>query len=265
MIGVQLGLLRPGESSSNTVEAVSPWLCNPKNGGWLMIVDNADDCDVLFQATIGQRPLVDRIPQCSHGAVLITSRTQTGVDIAMEPQNEIHVRAFGETTSLQLLAKKLGKKLDNEDEAKELASELEHIALALIQAARYISSTKQSISYYLRLFREEEQRQVNLLGKDWNDLRRDASVSNAVLTSWRNTWDQLRKECYLAAQLLARMSLLDRQRIPEFLVLWFEDRQHTRPDHRRVEAMSVLIQYGLNGSRPRCSTCAERNARRLPF
>lgn len=245
-IAINIGLLESGEKGKNAVEVVSRWLSNPNNGPWLMIIDNADNNEVFFQATDGQRPFVDKIPQCSHGAVLITSRTQTGADIAMEPENEIHVRAFDEATSLQLLSKKLGKKLDNQDEARELASELEHIALALTQAARYISSTKQSIADYLRLFRQEEQRQVSLLDKDWKELRRDASVSNAVLTSWRITWDQLRKECNLAAQLLARMSLLDRQRIAKFLVLRFENsHRQDRPDHRRVEAMSVLLQYGL--------------------
>lgn len=193
----------------------------------------------------GQQPLVDKIPQCDHGAVLITSRTNTGVDIAIEPENEIHVGAFDEQTSLQLLSNKLGRKLYSDDEAKELASELEHIALALTQAARYISSTKQPIAYYLQLFRQEERRQVDLLGKEWRDLRRDTSVSNAVLTSWRITWDQLRKECYLAAQLLARMSLLDRQRIPRFLVLKFKNRKDQLPDQRRLEAMGMLLQYGL--------------------
>lgn len=60
----------------NIFQLVYQWLCDPRNGCWLIVVDNADDDGIFFGgSTSNERgPLVSFLPQAAHGSILITSR-----------------------------------------------------------------------------------------------------------------------------------------------------------------------------------------------
>lgn len=55
---------------------VYQWGCDPRNGRWLMVLNNADDDGVFFGGkTSNQRgPLVSFLPLAAHRLILITSR-----------------------------------------------------------------------------------------------------------------------------------------------------------------------------------------------
>ena len=68
---------------SDTIQNVSRWLNDEKNGPWLLILDNANDARVLLDlqqdhtakdAAPVERRLIDYIPQVAHGIVLVTTR-----------------------------------------------------------------------------------------------------------------------------------------------------------------------------------------------
>ncbi|KAF2187603.1 putative kinesin, partial [Zopfia rhizophila CBS 207.26] len=95
------------------------------------------------------------------------------------------------------------------------------IPLAITHAAAYIKTRAPTItiSDYLQLFRESEANQVRLLGKkEWKDLRRDHSIRHAVITTWQISFTQIQKMERSAADLLALMSMFDKQGIPKFLL-----------------------------------------------
>lgn len=65
------------------------WLCDEKKGKWALILDNVDDAGFLVEAgRTGQdgqisgiesgnpRSLVSYLPQCPHGSILITARSE---------------------------------------------------------------------------------------------------------------------------------------------------------------------------------------------
>jgi hypothetical protein len=90
------------------------------------------------------------------------------------------------------------------------------------------------------LFRESEANQTHLLQhEDAKDLRRGPSIRYAVITTWQLYFEKIRQEQPAATDLLALMSMFDRQGIPESLVradgdgLQFED------------AVAPLISYSL--------------------
>lgn len=60
----------------NILQLVYQWLCDARNGRWLMVLDNADDDGIFFSDnTFNERgPLVSFLPQAAHGSILITSR-----------------------------------------------------------------------------------------------------------------------------------------------------------------------------------------------
>lgn len=74
---------------------------------------------------------------------------------------------------------------------------------------------------YLELFRESESEinQMCFLNKnDLNDLRRDYNIRRAIIATWQISFIQIQKTNQLAADLLALMSMLDRQRISIILL-----------------------------------------------
>ncbi|CAK4007226.1 kinesin light chain 1 [Lecanosticta acicola] len=242
-IAIQTGIVKDDDANVNYLRVVKNWLCDRNKGRWLLVIDSADDNELFVADGGGEARLNLRqsIPESEHGAVLITSRNITGPDLAGDIDDVLRIGPFEESTALQLMRMKVPSFAEDID-GKQLVSTLEYIPLALTQAAAYINRNQVSVQYYLQRFQQEEQQQVELLGKDWNDLRRDATVSNPVLTTWRMTYDQLVQSHRLAAQLLARMALLERQCIPEILVLRM---RNDAPDNDRVEAMGTLLQYGL--------------------
>ncbi|EON69996.1 hypothetical protein W97_09262 [Coniosporium apollinis CBS 100218] len=79
----------PGRDGAqvNILQLVSNWLCDERNGRWVMIVDNADGAATFFNQTAGQlvgQPgrqsrtppsLATFLPQTQNGCILFTSRS----------------------------------------------------------------------------------------------------------------------------------------------------------------------------------------------
>ncbi|KAF1943506.1 putative kinesin [Clathrospora elynae] len=106
-------------------------------------------------------------------------------------------------------------------DATALVHALERIPLAITHAAAYIKTRASTTTMftYLELFRESEANQVRLLGKsEWRDIRRDHSIRNALIATWQISFRHIRKTEPLAADLLALMSMFDKQGIPRSLL-----------------------------------------------
>jgi hypothetical protein len=139
---------------------------------------------------------------------------------------------MAEEDALMLLKTRISVGEAFEDDAKTLVQTLEYIPLAVTHAAAYIAVRAQRITVltYLDLFRESEENQAYLLSsREARDIRRDGSVSDAVITTWQISFEQVRKPRLEAAELLSPMAMFDRQGIPESILydgrgrLQFED------------------------------------------
>ncbi|KAJ5660387.1 hypothetical protein N7507_006838 [Penicillium longicatenatum] len=229
----------------NILHLVYQWLCDTHNGNWLMVLDNADDDGIFFSGgneSHERGPLVNFLPQAAHGSILVTSRNGLAArNLVGSDGHVIDVQPMNEEESLALLRARIPAPHLGED-TKALVQALEYIPLAITQAGSYITSgsSRVTVSRYLRLFRENESNQTHLLQhEDAQDLRWDPSIRNAVITTWQLSFEQIRHDRPAATDLLALMSMFDRQGIPEVLVrgdgdgLQFED------------ALAPLINYSL--------------------
>ena len=239
------------DKTNNILQLVSNWLCVEANGQWVMIVDNADDQEVLFKQIPGDsagNSLSDYLPQSKHGSTILTTRSQNvAFKFTGRHQDIIPVKPMDETRALLLLDKKLPKQSADMTDAPELAKELDYMPLAISQAAAYISqnSPRMNIARYLRDFRGSDKTREALLQKDAGDNRRDRSASNSVITTWHISFNRIREERPSAAQLLSLMCLFDRQGIPEGLLL-----QKYQGDKNDIEVdfnddLSTLTAYSL--------------------
>ncbi|KFY63111.1 hypothetical protein V496_04185 [Pseudogymnoascus sp. VKM F-4515 (FW-2607)] len=236
-IAERLELPGRDDPKANVQRLVYNWLSNESNGQWHMILDNVDDGSVFFENNdvvggVLQPPLETFLPQSRNGSILITSRNSTAANNLVDTFGKlVPVEPMEEKDSIALLKTKVPVDKCSEAELRDLAQLLEGIPLAITHAAAYIRSRPRiTISVYLNLFQESEANQTNLLNdNETKDLRRDHSIRHAVLTTWQISFDQIKLTRPKAAELLALMSMFDRQSIPERLLhddadqLLFED------------------------------------------
>jgi tetratricopeptide (TPR) repeat protein len=232
-IAHQLQLPGRSDPKVNVLRLVSDWLRVEINGRWLMVVDNVDNVETFFPSrkrrpseadASSQTSLATYLPQSRNGAVLITSRSKDAAAKLAGGYNKIkEVFAMDENEGLQLLRNKL-RDPPNEDGAVELLHALDHIPLAITQAAAYINQrARMTVARYLDEFQKNDRKRENLLNWDAGELRRDDSASNSVVTTWQMLFEQIQRERSSAVELLSLMSFFNPQGIPESTL-----RRHSR-------------------------------------
>ncbi|KAH7385972.1 hypothetical protein BKA66DRAFT_490292 [Pyrenochaeta sp. MPI-SDFR-AT-0127] len=225
-IAARLELPGRNDAQTDILRLVRDWLSDERNGRWLIIVDNADD-DRVFSSPSAEpareaAPLASFLPQAANGWILVTSRDLIAAVNLVGPRCDvIQVNPMDEQDALALLKSKMWVDKSAEGDARMLIEALEGIPLAVTHAAAYIAvnEPRMNISTYLALFRESEENQASLLNsEEARDIRRDASVTSAVITSWQISFEQIQTTKPTAAELLSLMTMFDRQGIPEFVL-----------------------------------------------
>ncbi|KAI9764473.1 MAG: hypothetical protein M1840_008399 [Geoglossum simile] len=244
------------DPKADILQLVCAWLSDRRNGQWLMILDNADDDSVFFAAdkdstgtaqindiTSYTRPLESFLPQTPNGMILITSRNRVAaINLVGTRGSIIQVEPMDEEDALALLSTRVPFSESSRADAKALVQALEHIPLAITHAAAYIdtSAPMTTLSDYLELFRKSEANQVRLLGKKvLEDLRRDHSIRHAVIATLQISFAQIQKTEQSAADLLALMSMFDRQGVPISLL------QNNTSQLDFGDALAPLLSFSL--------------------
>lgn len=147
----QLKVSEGRDPKANVFQLFRTWLRDAEERRWLLILDNADDVRFLLKPpfTIGQTEsqsqwahagerCIDYLPPCSHGSLLVTTRSRAAALEVINRQGVVDVDVMEEEHALSLPRKKLGGDC-NPEEIMELARELELMPLAMAQAAAYIT------------------------------------------------------------------------------------------------------------------------------
>jgi tetratricopeptide (TPR) repeat protein len=208
------------------------WLGDERNGRWLLILDNLDDAAFLTASYVGgdrqlsnldgmkSQPLMWCLPHCQHGSVLVTSRSRDAASELVESRSIIAVDPMDKEDASALLRRKLGQ-YEVGDGTDKLATALECMPLAIVQAAAYILQRWPpcSVQQYLDKFRKSDGKKTGLLSYEGGKLRRDASAKNSILITWQISFDYIHEIRPSAVGILSLMSFCDRQGIPACL-LW---------------------------------------------
>ncbi|KAL8823653.1 MAG: hypothetical protein Q9191_005667 [Dirinaria sp. TL-2023a] len=202
------------DPKADILQLVRAWLCDESNGRWLVIVDNADELNVLSDLS------GDILPESSNGSILITSRSrEAAFELIGEDENIITIEPMNESYALALFRKKFNDQCDDDDVLKLLRS-VDYMPLAISQAAACIRQRKPriTVSKYLQDFQRSEKDRESLLNIAVRDRRRDGKASNSILATWQISFEYIQKTRSSAARLLSLMSFFDRQGIPEELI-----------------------------------------------
>src|SRR5579862_1380519 len=236
------------DPKANYLVLMKAWLSSERCGKWLMVMDNADDADIFFggDATIVDSgavkaiPLRKYIPDCSHGAILATTRNKIVGQKLTRGRCLIQVLPMNEAESIELFRQQLKGEFLETDKLNELARELEGIPLALAQAAAFIQMNSLQLHDYLKLYKENDEIKMSLLSKPFEAPGRDIEVPNPVTATWMISFEHIKRTAPHAARILSLMALLDRQGIPESLI-----RGETTDRIELVEALGTLKAYSL--------------------
>ncbi|RAO71649.1 uncharacterized protein BHQ10_007661 [Talaromyces amestolkiae] len=234
-----LGIHHGQESKEDVKMLVRRWLCAKSAGKWLLIVDNADDLDLLRgpKQTDG---LLNFLPESDDGLTVFTTRFG-GIAQYLAGSDVVDIGKMTEQETIDLLEKSLIRKSPpyNENIIRNLLTELEYLPLAITQAAAYINTNKSSIFEYLRLLKNTDQDALAILSMDFGDKTRYPNLTNAVAKTWLITFNKILEHDSLAADLLAFISCIEWRAIPYSIL------PAAHPEARLAAAVGTLCSYSF--------------------
>ena len=131
-----IGILGQQDPKANVFRLVHDWLRDGKNGRWLLILDNVDSPDLLFEArdasqrgqgtgvdSEGRQPMSAYLPRSQNGSILVTSRSKEVALNLVEEKDIVAVAPMAAAHALSLFEKKLGP-VEPGDDTAELATSL---------------------------------------------------------------------------------------------------------------------------------------------
>ncbi|KAK3178504.1 hypothetical protein OEA41_000640 [Lepraria neglecta] len=250
-IARKLNLPVSSDKSVDALQVVLEWL--NENGPWLMVLDNADDKDILFgldspmeqdqQQKPLPAPLAKYIPYSSSGAMLITTRDRSvGESIVDRPAKSVtDVMPFGVDDARQLLRNRFPDSGHwSEAGTLELLEHLNYLPLAISQATAYIREERTSLSTYLGLISPGEDDAKVILERSFYDPGRDYEIRNSIFQTWTLSFEQIKRRRPRAAEILSLMAFLDRQAVSDSL-LRNTDEGNVKFNH----AISTLKSFSL--------------------
>ncbi|KAH8891922.1 hypothetical protein GQ53DRAFT_586096, partial [Thozetella sp. PMI_491] len=194
-------------------DSVRRYLSSEAAGKWLLIVDNADDMDLLFGSSDMPGGLSEYLPESENGLILFTTRSRKVAVSSLIRSSEMGTA--------------------------ELLKELTYLPLAIAQAAAYLNTTGVPIAEYLRLFRGANQETASLMSREFHDGTRYTGSQNAVAKTWLVSFDQILKSDSAAADLLSFISCIEPKGIPQSILPPF------KLEEQMVHAVGTLCGYAF--------------------
>jgi tetratricopeptide (TPR) repeat protein len=217
-IGRQLSINGLTDPAVDVKGLVKARLSDEAIGKWFMIVDNADDLNMLLK-NIGSEmqpvTLMDYLPRTSHGDILFTTRDRK-VAVKLARTNVITISEMDEDAAEELLRKSIIDTdiLHDSEATRSFLRQLTCLPLAIVQAAAYIDENMISVGEYLDMLVGTEETAVELLSEDFEDDGRYRESKNPVATTWQISFEQIRSRDPLAARYLSFMACFDPKNIP---------------------------------------------------
>ncbi|MGB9365574.1 MAG: tetratricopeptide repeat protein [Xanthobacteraceae bacterium] len=184
------------------LQAVLGWLATDR--GWLLVLDNVDSREAMAAVEALLKDL-------RGGRLVVTSRlSDFSGNFAPLPLDVLPV----DDAAAFLLERTEGrrrKSAEDEAKAREIAKELDGLALALEQAAAYIAKKRLTFEGYLHEWRSTGRGEI--LG--WFDRQSVTAYPRAVAVTWQTSVAQLTEP---SRRMLERLAWLAPEKVPDFLL-----------------------------------------------
>jgi tetratricopeptide (TPR) repeat protein len=234
-----LGIAGAEDGKEDAKELVQRYLSKEMAGKWMLIVDNADDMDVL-EGSDGEKGILDYLPESESGLTVFTTRDKQTAG-ALASNSIVDVKKLDLATASHLFKKTLTRKDPVFDETviDELLEELDRLPLAITQATAYVNCNPISVEGYLSLLRSTERDLIFIMSKEMRDRTRYKHTANAVAKTWLVSFEQIVRQDADAADLLQYMSCIEWKAIPRSIL------PAVRPEARMTTAIGTLWSYSF--------------------
>ena len=214
------------DPEASILELVCSWLSTTTTPH-LLVVDNADNIEHWWPGKYKSGGALDDpsnnlskfLPSGPrNGHLLITTRDNRVAGRLASQAKPIAIDRMSKGEARLLFLLKLGVEKPDYDDAdiRSLLEELDHLPLALSQAAAFIEENDVSIADYVSALRGKEAEEF--LHEELDDSRRDQESVNSVFRTWALSHNQIKLQKPRAAELLYLLAMLDRQSIPKSLL-----------------------------------------------
>jgi tetratricopeptide (TPR) repeat protein len=239
-------LLRiPGiaDARADVKKLVKARLSDEDSGQWLIVVDNADDDNVLFgplQEVGGTDRLTDYLPHSRKGSIVFTTRTRKAA-VKLAGGNHIQLNELEEAEARKMLEKHVTNTflLEDDEVVHEFLEFLTYLPLAIVQAAAFVIGNNIRLSEYINIYTGSEQDAIDLLSRDFEDQGRYRQIQNPVAITWYISFRKIQEQDILAAEYLSLMACTTGEAVPESL-LWLGNTKLAT-----TEALGTLSAYAF--------------------
>ena len=241
-IGILLRIPGITDDNADVKRLVKEELDKDDSCEWLMIVDNADDPQVLTGHLTGNATssrLMDYLPRRDRGAILFTTRGRKAA-YSLTESDVLKLEDLDKPQSRQLMAQRITNKalLSDEKAVDKLLTLLTNLPLAIVQAVAYINSNDIPVSEYVSLFQRANS-EAELFSEHFEDPNRYREMESTIAKTWHMSFNQIRRQDPLAADYLSFMACIDRINIPESLL------PVKGSESQRIKAIGTLTGYAF--------------------
>ncbi|KAI1330254.1 P-loop containing nucleoside triphosphate hydrolase protein [Xylariaceae sp. FL0255] len=237
-IGQLLQLPSINDDGADVKTLVKRGLSQKSAGSWLLIIDNADDSELL--AAI----VVDCLPFSPGGSILFTTRNhRITSELDIPPQSILPVLEMDNAEATELLRKELkDDQISDREDINRLLSLLTNLPLAIKQASAYLVSNRLvTIAKYSEFCGSSNTVLTDMLSRHFEDRRRYKTHSknrNPITTTWLVSFEYISRSNPHAANCLKFISLLAEKDIPLSLLPFASS-------FNMIEAVSTLHTYAF--------------------
>ncbi|XEV04493.1 hypothetical protein FSHL1_009780 [Fusarium sambucinum] len=237
----------PCTANQDAKEVVQQYLNSGSVGKWFMIVDNADDTEVVSCSLSSNKGIFDFLPKHIDGRILLTTRSR---NVALQFTKELVTLSHMEPKEASDLLKKLLLPDNNETHDEEIVTRLlevlTYLPLAIAQASAYINMYEVSLVEYIDLCNNTDQQNImELFEHSCEDKTFNRKSQSAVATTWFVSFDRIRTSHPSAADLLSFMAFIEPRAIPRSILPTFKTEQQALRAISTLKGHGFLSQRGL--------------------
>ncbi|KIX08880.1 uncharacterized protein Z518_03537 [Rhinocladiella mackenziei CBS 650.93] len=236
--------VRKSSEDEDLRESVRRSLESDESGKWLLVVDNADDMDVMFGSSENPDGIFQYLPETDYGRILFTTRFRR---VAAAVGGEmVELVEMSPPEAERLLEKWIFRKdlLRDKEGVADLLCELTYLPLAITQAAAYINTTGVPIRKYVELIGKTDQDVVGLMSREFHDSTRPRGSRHTVATTWLVSFHQIRQSDPAAADLLTFLSCIDPKAVPQSILPLFPSEEAMVFAIGTLDAYAFVVRRG---------------------
>ena len=213
-------------------------------GRWLLILDNADDYDLIFGNDEDSNPekgLMALLPQSDLGSILVTTRDRK-VAVMSAKTNVISLTEMNKEEATAIF----NSSILNQDTLKDTAAlsnlleTLGYIPLAITQAISYINTNQISLDKYVRLLQAApNDKLLKILQSVPNQSAQYFTTQSSILFTWLLSFNKITAVHEKAGGLLVFIACIEPKAIPHSLLpVGSSEEEH-------ISAIGTLLNYSF--------------------